>query len=83
MERNVERPENTENFPKISLPIWKAYAKIPSVKLTIGLKLKPTKEQPAALKETIERANEAVNECSHLHITRMIIKMIILMSISV
>jgi hypothetical protein len=79
MERNVERTENGENFPKIGLQIWKAYAKIPSVKLMIGLKLKPTEEQPAALKETIERANKAANECSHPYITRMII----LMSISV
>jgi hypothetical protein len=61
MGRNVGRTENGENFPKIGLPIWKAYAKIPSVKLAIGLKLKPTKERPAALKETIERADE----CSH------------------
>jgi hypothetical protein len=79
MGRNIERHENGENFPKRGLQIWKAYAKIPSVKLMIGLKLKPTKEQPAALKETIERANDAADECSHPYITRMII----LISISV
>jgi putative transposase len=66
MGRNVDLPENGENSPKIGLQIWKVYAKIPSVKLTIGLQLKPTKEQPAALKETLERANEAANECSHI-----------------
>jgi hypothetical protein len=65
MGRNVDRPENGENSPKIALQIWKAYAKIPSVKLTIGLKLKPTKEQPAALKETLGGANDAANECFH------------------
>jgi hypothetical protein len=63
--RNIGRPENTENFPKIDIQIWKAYAKIPSVKMTIGLKLKPTKSQPAASKETLESANEAADECSH------------------
>jgi hypothetical protein len=77
MRRNISRPENGENFPKIGLQIWKAYAKIPSVKLTRGLKLKPTKEQPAALKETIERANDAADECTHPYITRMIILMLI------
>jgi hypothetical protein len=79
MGRNVGRTENGENFPKIGLPIWKAYAKIPSVKLAIGLKLKPTKERPAALRETLVRVNEAADECSHPYITRMII----LISISV
>lgn len=36
------------------------------MKLTIGLKLKPTKEQVTALRETLERANEAANECSRI-----------------
>jgi len=34
------------------------------VKLTIGLKLKPTAEQIATLKQTLERANAAANETS-------------------
>lgn len=34
------------------------------MKLTIGLKLKPTKEQAATLLETLHRANEAANEAS-------------------
>lgn len=34
------------------------------VKLTIGLKLKPTKEQAALLLETLHRANAAANEAS-------------------
>jgi len=36
------------------------------VKLTTGLKLKPTAEQAKALKETLERANAAANEVSRL-----------------
>lgn len=36
------------------------------MKLTIGLKLKPTAEQAASLKETLERANQAANECSRI-----------------
>jgi putative transposase len=44
----------------------KGSAKILSVKLTIGLKLRPTNEQAAALKETLERANAAANECSRI-----------------
>ena len=36
------------------------------MKLTIGLKLKPTTEQAASLKETLERANQAANECSRI-----------------
>src|SRR5579859_7482786 len=37
-----------------------------AMKLTIGLKLQPTKEQAAALKQTMERANAAANETSRL-----------------
>lgn len=36
------------------------------MKLTIGVKLKPTIEQAASLKETLERANQAANECSRI-----------------
>jgi IS605 OrfB family transposase len=36
------------------------------VKLTIGLKLKPTEEQAKTLRKTLERANAAANECSRL-----------------
>ncbi|MBX3277945.1 MAG: hypothetical protein KF868_08095 [Acidobacteria bacterium] len=36
------------------------------MKLTIGLKLKPTKEQADALRQTLHRANTAANECSRL-----------------
>jgi putative transposase len=36
------------------------------VKLTIGLKLRPTYQQASALKETLERANAAANECSRI-----------------
>ena len=36
------------------------------VKLTIGLKLKPTSAQAKALRETLELANEAANEISRL-----------------
>src|SRR5206468_8256841 len=35
-------------------------------KLTIGLKLKPTTEQSAALQQTLERANAAANEVSRV-----------------
>jgi predicted transposase len=35
-----------------------------SVKLTIGLKLKPTKEQAVLLLETLHRANDAANVAS-------------------
>jgi putative transposase len=64
--RNFRRPEKGENFPKISFQAWNGSAKIPSVKLTIGLKLRPTNEQAAALKKTLERANAAANECSRI-----------------
>lgn len=36
------------------------------VKLTVGIKLMPTKEQTVALRETLQRANEAANEISRL-----------------
>lgn len=36
------------------------------VKLTIGLKLQPTKEQAELLKNTLRQANEAANECSRI-----------------
>lgn len=36
------------------------------MKLTIGLKLKPTPEQAAQLQATLERANQAANECSRI-----------------
>jgi IS605 OrfB family transposase len=36
------------------------------VKLTVGIKLKPTKEQIGALRETLRRANEAANEISRV-----------------
>ncbi|HWQ36945.1 MAG TPA: transposase [Blastocatellia bacterium] len=36
------------------------------MKLTIGLKLKPTPEQAQALAETLSRANAAANECSRV-----------------
>ncbi len=36
------------------------------MKLTIGLKLKPTAEQSAVLKQTLERANAAANEVSRV-----------------
>jgi hypothetical protein len=36
MERSVDRSENGENFPKIDLQIWKAYAKITAVPGKVG-----------------------------------------------
>jgi putative transposase len=36
------------------------------VKLTVGIKLKPTKEQAQALHETLDRANRAANEISRV-----------------
>jgi putative transposase len=36
------------------------------VKLTIGLKLKPTAKQVAALRQTLELANQAANDVSRI-----------------
>ena len=36
------------------------------MKLTVGIKLKPTSEQAKALRETLHRANEAANEISRI-----------------
>ena len=36
------------------------------MKLTVGVKLKPTKEQAQALRETLDRANRAANEISRV-----------------
>ncbi len=63
MERNFETARlSTENLFKYRMQC----GIIRSMKLTIGLKLNPTKEQAAALKETLERANAAACECSRI-----------------
>ncbi len=54
----MERHFETARLSTVNHFKYRTYCSIiRSVKLTIGLKLNPTKEQALALKETLERAN--------------------------